>query len=699
VSNLRGTTRDVVGRTAIANEPAAPPFSPGTISVTLAGVSSLVTPAAGPSAPDIDMIERALEALDFVEAARMACLRARDDLEMPVDVCARILPGLRNATLASCLCVVGTGERGPALMTCVESRRFPVDPAASFIEAIVLFAAFRAGGMNGRRLTPELRRLSRLPVGDLGLQLLNTIAKQLRNEFLVEETSHFKIVNTKAAHGYVHTTDMLLSAKRTTIYDALTPDVLAQPIGKHTLRVAPTVGRNAPCPCGSGLKYKRCHGAKEESVAPSPVAGMSWEEFITAGGGTMTAEDISELPLRDLARVDLTTLHDQALAATVRRFTRARLFARACKAIGEVERRGAVDDELRVEVLAEALDANALDTANTQLQLMKDPSKAGLRRLEIDLRVGDRGGLEELARAADAALADDAASVPLAQDLLRSIPALGVLVARGCLRESKRDVNWELMWDIEYLRIMREMAIGDPVMDLYFALHGDEPDAPGNAEQHRANAAASELRTSLRHASIRLHELEEQLVARQAELVTARQDVAARPVLQPAEPRDVERERRLQQKVLELSGLVREGNAERADLRRQLAALAPTPRSALAVAAQQPNHEDTDVEQDVEVELSLTIPNLSRAVRDALLEVQRSVAAEALRTIGALAAGDPATWRRVKQARSMRPQVLMSRVGIHYRLLFRIEAGSLEVLELIQRAALVSTLKRMRTAS
>jgi preprotein translocase subunit SecA len=22
----------------------------------------------------------------------------------------------------------------------------------------------------------------------------------------------------------------------------------------------PTVSRNAPCPCGSGLKYKHCHG-------------------------------------------------------------------------------------------------------------------------------------------------------------------------------------------------------------------------------------------------------------------------------------------------------------------------------------------------------------------------------------------------------------------------------------------------------
>ena len=26
-------------------------------------------------------------------------------------------------------------------------------------------------------------------------------------------------------------------------------------------RAAPKVGRNEPCPCGSGKKYKRCHGA------------------------------------------------------------------------------------------------------------------------------------------------------------------------------------------------------------------------------------------------------------------------------------------------------------------------------------------------------------------------------------------------------------------------------------------------------
>jgi preprotein translocase subunit SecA len=27
------------------------------------------------------------------------------------------------------------------------------------------------------------------------------------------------------------------------------------------VREAPKIGRNDPCPCGSGKKYKKCHGA------------------------------------------------------------------------------------------------------------------------------------------------------------------------------------------------------------------------------------------------------------------------------------------------------------------------------------------------------------------------------------------------------------------------------------------------------
>ncbi|MCY4388114.1 MAG: SEC-C metal-binding domain-containing protein [Desulfurellaceae bacterium] len=33
----------------------------------------------------------------------------------------------------------------------------------------------------------------------------------------------------------------------------------ARPV--QAIRDTPKVGRNEPCPCGSGKKYKKCHGA------------------------------------------------------------------------------------------------------------------------------------------------------------------------------------------------------------------------------------------------------------------------------------------------------------------------------------------------------------------------------------------------------------------------------------------------------
>jgi preprotein translocase subunit SecA len=50
------------------------------------------------------------------------------------------------------------------------------------------------------------------------------------------------------------------------------PDQPAQPPGagagappqmQRPVRAAPKVGRNSPCPCGSGKKFKNCHGVLE----------------------------------------------------------------------------------------------------------------------------------------------------------------------------------------------------------------------------------------------------------------------------------------------------------------------------------------------------------------------------------------------------------------------------------------------------
>ena len=42
-------------------------------------------------------------------------------------------------------------------------------------------------------------------------------------------------------------------------------------------------GRNDPCPCGSGKKYKKCHLAEDEGAAAAPVAAPDPEDMLAAG--------------------------------------------------------------------------------------------------------------------------------------------------------------------------------------------------------------------------------------------------------------------------------------------------------------------------------------------------------------------------------------------------------------------------------
>jgi preprotein translocase subunit SecA len=39
-----------------------------------------------------------------------------------------------------------------------------------------------------------------------------------------------------------------------------------RPKQETVVRTQPKVGRNDPCPCGSGKKYKKCHGASEATA-------------------------------------------------------------------------------------------------------------------------------------------------------------------------------------------------------------------------------------------------------------------------------------------------------------------------------------------------------------------------------------------------------------------------------------------------
>lgn len=655
-----------------------------------------------PTARSIEKILRATDACDFVRAAVLALARARAGEDMPAGMVTQILPGIRDATLAASLCAIATGDRAAAWIACVHDRMFPDSAEASPIEVIVLYAAWRAGAP-ADQIAPEARRLARMKVGYRGYALLYTIATGLGDKNLFEATRHFRVTSE---HGsgpdHVASIDRMLASSVADIMDAFPAQVIAQPVARgYTIRIAPRAGRNEPCPCGSGQKFKRCCADKQPHVTPSPVAGLSWDDYVTKAADKMSGDDVRGLPLRDLGRVDLRQLADMPLVAAVGRFTRERLFDHAARGARELARRN-VDfiDGLRDEIIAEALEAGDVDTANAQLGLMRDPANAGLHRLEIELRTGREGALAALANAADEAVRkdDSTAAVDLAHTLLRAVPGLGVLVARGCMRAGRAIVNDGLLGGIEETRDALNLPSGDPAWDVHAALKGDDDTDHDDADRERVVAEASELRGSLRAASSRVEDLERRLAAKQAELEAARSTPSMQPVSSDAAER--ERLRALRFKVEELQGLVRAGNAERTDLRRQLAAASNIPHANRACGGLAVSSEDRDdsCEPIGTVERGIAIPTVSRKAQDALDEMPRAVAAEALRTLGGLAAGDASAWRRVKQAKDMSRPVMMARVGIHHRLLFRAEGRALDLLDLVTRENLLGTLKRMRAA-
>jgi uncharacterized protein len=76
-----------------------------------------------------------------------------------------------------------------------------------------------------------------------------------------------------------------LEQRRTQIARGEIPGVIGR---REPIRHAPKIGRNAPCPCGSGQKYKRCHGAVE-SVQAAGNQGNS-DDWTAVAHATIEAE-------------------------------------------------------------------------------------------------------------------------------------------------------------------------------------------------------------------------------------------------------------------------------------------------------------------------------------------------------------------------------------------------------------------------
>lgn len=629
-------------------------------------------------------IDAALDACDYERAALYALARAKAGQPVSVELVARVLPGIELPALTCALIAIAEGNRAD-LLEIVERKRFPQTADASELEAIVVYAAWKAGALVAR-VIPELRRLAARSMTAEGYALLATIAATIDDPNVAAACKPIASF-AKDYAKQVASDERALTAKLADVLASLPAEVETPRAAGFTVRSAKQVGRNDPCPCGSGLKYKKCCADKPE-VAPSPVPGVAWDDFLQ--GNQMTAAHVAELALRDVAKIELAKLADPALDAVFDRFLRAHEWRHAARVVEELARRGSPTEveaaagvNAREDLVVALLDCGELDAARPHVA--KLPAERA-RIFELELAIVDGKPWPALVAAAERAVADKVGSLDLAYALLRGSPALGIVAARGCLGALPQGDTELLLELVEDARDRLNLPPTDPAWDALDRLSAKPAPAPDDTTQ---------LRAALGESSTRIDQLERSLAAMRTELESERTRPAAELMRAP------EAQGALDTKVRELEALIREGNAERRELRRQLDADKAEPRRRTEDRPRRTTQDEPDegfADELPAAARGVTLPRFDRRVADALADVPAAVASEAMRTIGTLAAGDGFAWRNVKQAKDMSRQVLMARVGIHHRLLFRVEDGAMDCLDLITREQLMTTLKRLRGA-
>lgn len=112
-----------------------------------------------------------------------------------------------------------------------------------------------AAVVGGVKLKPQV--MSVLDSGRLGEQ--TSFVRKVVNGLFGADSKRFREVLRKEHKGLYEDMTQELTAMLTPPADEETPSMPER--GKPLVRETPKIGRNDPCPCGSGKKYKKCCGA------------------------------------------------------------------------------------------------------------------------------------------------------------------------------------------------------------------------------------------------------------------------------------------------------------------------------------------------------------------------------------------------------------------------------------------------------
>jgi len=493
--------------------------------------------------------------------------------------------------------------------------------------------------------------------------------------------------------------------------------------GSFTVRrPIPKIGRNAPCHCGSGKKYKKCCYEKDRKLwqDASPYEGMTMTQVRTAPELVDDTRFIDEMRAYELKKLDPVRLNKDQLFSAYRRAEAFGLRELAFDMLDAYQRLlgpekfdwGHFED-----LLHSALDAGDVEIAEKIVAHMpegefNDPDEILLKRQFLKFR-DHYALLESQCRKAlchgDEQLVEDPL-IQLSFGLEKTYPALSIVFGRAFITGNPdRILDSHAVMDV--LRSARaEIGVdpwSDPVEDyLEWCWDNAEADQERKEQDEEIEALQADLLQARRAAAERERELrqkERQLGDLLNRMEKEKAGQAAAAIAKQAPPDasvDTQAKEtivRLQQRIDGLKSEIRSQQQIRRQLREQLKAekakapvrLTANPASIAAAESEPPMTANRELKK-------VLIPDFSEGFQRACGSLPVSVVAKAVKAAAGFAALDEIVLRHTKPIKSI-PGLYRTRIGRDHRLMLRwIPDESLHVLDLIPRAAMEDWIKKHR---
>ncbi|MES2477190.1 MAG: SEC-C metal-binding domain-containing protein [Verrucomicrobiota bacterium] len=490
--------------------------------------------------------------------------------------------------------------------------------------------------------------------------------------------------------------------------------VPAEPVRKHAgftmRRSVENIGRNEPCRCGSGKKYKRCcvESDRQRLSRSSDVAGKTREELRAAPAEFLTMTRLEKLQPPEMARIDPLELDEELVEYYLKKLGALGMFGEAVEAM---ETLGWSDGiaEAWCWVTRQATSADRKDVVERLIQFRWESNpeqEIFVPPATMLLRVKDDAAetlklLEEMAMDALSSKSGDELA-QMAASLLRStVPALGILVARGSIPVLDPKSAVATLDGLLAARTRLELSDDEPYSDIMEMILAKRSAASGkkNAEALRlANQKLEAKAGEVRKMKLAIDEMKHEIARREKTAVSPTANV------QKVAPADEHSLQEMRMKVRFLKNSLKERHEERAILRRDLEKTL-TDLEALRdqQARNEPHAEPADA---IDAEDSLVLPGevegnqpvrviaFPKNFHRTLEGFPKQVSKGAMALLGRLAAGESAAFTGVVRLKA-RPDTLRVRIGIDHRLLFRLLPDSVQVVDLINRRDLESRIKQL----